>query len=835
MVRARIIGILSLGLLVAVLVAANFYVHGPLRQQIIDRETAQIRYFVGNHAKLLESLLRTTELTLETALLRIERDALRGEDVHLVLRRGTEAWPMARVIGITDASGQVVHSSRSATPPDVNLADRDYVRHWLDGGGGAQFLSGPVRNAVDGGWQISLSRPIRRGGRLDGVISAVIGVDSLTPILKVSEATDDYATITDRRFRLVSRYPDRPEDIGRSLADAPLFQQFRDPAVNRADGMFGNYFTGEERIAAAVRFYDDHLILSSSRSLAVVLDYWRTLAVIIALVSLMLAAAATAFVAFALRQIAVEHHEAQVLGSLNHRLEERTREAERLAAAKSDFLAVMSHEIRTPLTAVMGMIDLAAQSADPTAIVRHLAVARRASRTLLAIINDILDAARLEAGGIVLEAIPTDVAELAAQAAATVRIQADDKGITLTVVVDDGVPPWLLGDPSRLTQILFNLLGNAVKFTERGSVVLRVSPVAGSAERRGVRFEVTDTGPGIPEGQHELLFRPFEQLAPSRARNYGGSGLGLSICKGLVEAMGGRIGVDSAPGRGSRFWFEVELPVAEEPPEAGLEEMASAATSLRIMVVDDNVVNRDLISGMLALRGHRVITVGSGRECLALAQNGDVDVVLLDIQMPDMDGIDTIRELHRLGVTDTVPVIALTANVLPEHVERYRAEGFQGHIGKPIDWRELFDRLAECAVGGALATGAPAAAEADAASAALDIDRIEALVEALGMARARAMTADALRQVRRTVAELEQGQPREAVARSLHTVCGLSGNFGLTAIYVAAGIEPVEGDTAGGPSGRENAVPLRRAAEDVELALDRLWGPDWREPADIAP
>ncbi len=832
MTRVRTTGYLSLALLFAVLVATNVYVLGPLRQTIIDRELGQIRYFLGNHAKLLESLMRTTELTLENVVLRINREGIGGDQVHRALRQSVENWPMARVIGITDATGFVVHSSRSVVAPKVDLFDRDYVAHWLNAGSGRQFISGPIRNAVDGLWQISLSIPIRRDGRLTGVIAAVIDIGYLAPILRVSEATGDYATLIDREFRMIARYPERPEDIGRSMAEAALLRPLHDPEVDRTSGTFTNHFTGEERIAAALRFYDGNLILSSSRALTSALGYWRPLAVINALVSTLLLLAATLAVLSALRHLAARNREAQNLMILNRQLEERTREAERLAAAKSDFLAVMSHEIRTPLTAVMGMIDLAAQAPGPAAAGRHLGIARSASVTLLAVINDILDMSRLESGKMVLETIPFGLDQLVDQAIATIRSQADDKNLDLLVSVDPDTPRGLRGDPTRLTQTLLNLLGNAVKFTERGAVTLTVAP---TGERPGgyrLRFEVADTGPGIPIEQQGELFKPFEQLSPSRARRFGGSGLGLSICKGLVEAMGGTIGVESEPGIGSRFWFEVDLLAGSLSPAAAPTSVGGAAARpLRVLVVDDNRVNRELICEMLASHGHRVSSAATGAECLDVASQNPVDVILLDIQMPDMDGVATIRELRRRGLVEGVAALAVTANAFRDQVEEYGAEGFAGHVAKPIEWPELLRMMQAVAGGDSPGEALPAqVGPSDTPPAGLDPGRLQELAELLGPERVRQMVAETLRVVRGSIAELDaEGHPG-AVGPTLHTVRGVAGNFGLMAIAAAAR-EPGAGPA---PDRPEAADRLRRAVERVEADLDRLWGIGWNETANDA-
>ena len=386
---------------------------------------------------------------------------------------------------------------------------------------------------------------------------------------------------------------------------------------------------------------------------------------------------------------------------LDAELTEAKETAEAAARAKSEFLANMSHELRTPLTSVIGFSGLL-QTSESLPAQERLYVERiaTASEALLGVINDILDYSKLEANAIEMDPEPFQIAALVDGAAAIVEGQCLGKGLGLKVVVDAAMPEMLTGDAGRLRQVMLNFLSNAVKFTGKGEVTLRVGGRCEADGRWRLRVAVTDTGIGIPAEKIEVLFQRFSQADASTTRVYGGTGLGLAISRRLVEVMGGEIGVDSRPGEGATFWFEVPLiqgGVLRRLARAE-ESMASpeAMAGGRVLLADDAPGNRELVSAILCGLGLKIDTVCDGAVAVQAMQDGVYDLVLMDVHMPVMDGLTATREIRRMqaGTGRRTPILALTANVQADQVVRCLDAGMDGHLAKPLQIPELAAALA---------------------------------------------------------------------------------------------------------------------------------------------
>jgi signal transduction histidine kinase len=387
--------------------------------------------------------------------------------------------------------------------------------------------------------------------------------------------------------------------------------------------------------------------------------------------------------------------------------------AESASRAKSEFLANMSHEIRTPMNGVLGMLSLALdlEIAEPGR--EYVETALSAASSLLAIIDDVLDLSKIEAGKVTLENVPFDLVKLLDGLIDVLRPRANEKGLDLHREMGPETPRRLVGDPVRLRQILLNLAGNAVKFTDVGSVAIRVSAESAARERIALRIAVTDTGIGIPEHARESIFEHFTQADTSTTRRYGGTGLGLAISRELIDLMDGRIGVESELGVGSTFWIALELAVAA--PDGSSEVAAvengsrsrrskgtkprkdtSAAPTdpLRVLVAEDNAVNQKVVMRLLEKLNCVVELAVNGREAVEMAARGGYDVVFMDCQMPVMDGYQATGELRALAPDgERAPIVAMTAHAMAGDRERCLAAGMDDYIAKPLTEQALRDVL----------------------------------------------------------------------------------------------------------------------------------------------
>ncbi|MGY8681685.1 ATP-binding protein [Bradyrhizobium sp. UFLA05-153] len=381
---------------------------------------------------------------------------------------------------------------------------------------------------------------------------------------------------------------------------------------------------------------------------------------------------------------------------INLDLSEAKDAAEAAARVKTDFLAVMSHEIRTPMNGILGMAQLALDDPLPPAQRKRLSVIKSSAEGLLKILDDILDISKLETRADVYERAPFDLGQAVREIVNLMTPRAHEKGLTLQLMLSPVVPELVLGDLSRVRQVLFNLIGNALKFTSSGGVTVEVVS-AGSTDDAVIAFCVSDTGIGVTAGQQAHLFEPFEQADASIRRRFGGTGLGLAICKRLVEGMKGEIGVTSTPGHGSRFHFSLPLPAVELPGERGRVGAAAVRVApLNLLLVEDLFVNAIVARGILGKAGHRVAVASSGEQAIELMQSARFDAVLMDMQMPDMDGLEATRRIRALAEPlSQVPIVALTANVMATDVKACLAAGMDGHLAKPIDAAVLHRTLDE--------------------------------------------------------------------------------------------------------------------------------------------
>ncbi|MDP1906594.1 MAG: PAS domain S-box protein [Pseudomonadota bacterium] len=548
------------------------------------------------------------------------------------------------------------------------------------------------------------------------------------------------------------------------------------------------------------------------------------------------------------------HHLEELVAERTAQLTEAQVRAEAANTAKSAFLANMSHEIRTPMNAIIGLTHLMKRAGATPEQAERLAKIDGAGHHLLSIINDILDLSKIEAGRLQLESTDFHLSAILDNVRSLIGEQAAAKGLSIEVDADS-VPVWLRGDPTRLRQALLNYAGNAVKFTEHGTISLRAILLEELGDELRVRFEVRDTGIGIAAETLPRLFAAFEQADVSTTRKYGGTGLGLAITGRLANLMDGEVGVDSTPGKGSTFWLTARLQRGHGViPTETATGATDAETTLRLrhggarlLLAEDNPINREVALELLHSVGLAVDTAEDGREALNMARDRDYDLILMDMQMPIMDGLEATQAIRALPGWETKPILAMTANAFDEDRRACLAAGMDDFVAKPVDPAALFAVLLKWLSPSPATAVPPAPAFTEAATetggapaaalpAIADLDTAQGLKTLNGNAAAyvrllRRYAADHADDMAKLRARLAAGE-REEARRIAHTLKGASGNLGATAVqrlateldaackagHAAAQLEPLAG---------ELEAELHRLAAAIRAALP--------EPADAAP
>ncbi|WP_051694436.1 hybrid sensor histidine kinase/response regulator [Desulfohalovibrio reitneri] len=471
--------------------------------------------------------------------------------------------------------------------------------------------------------------------------------------------------------------------------------------------------------------------------------------------------------------------------AMESRLREAKLQAESASRAKNAFLANMSHEVRTPMNGIIGMANLLLDTEHTQEQREYMLIIKDSAHSLLKVLNDILDLSKIESGEDEPEEEDFDLRALVEKTMQVLSFQAQTKGITLTRKVDGEVPARLRGDCGRLRRALYNIVDNAVKFTESGAVTLRVSLAEPPAEREGrerlgLRFQVSDTGVGIPRDKQREIFRSFTQAENYLTRRHGGAGLGLAIARRLVRAMGGDIEVNSEPDKGSVFTFTVLLAPAREHPVPSFPKSSCPEgyafprdpASTTVLVADDNMPSRKLAAGLLRKQGFNVLEAENGLQALDTLATNPVDLVLMDIQMPRMDGVAATRAIRAgeaEGVPPTVPVVAMTAHAMKGDRERYLAMGLSGYLTKPLDAGRLMRAVARHLDSG----GSGSAPLLDAADALARLDGDQELLREVWDA----LAADAQAKLAAIHSALEAGD-RDELGRTAHALKGAAANAG---------------------------------------------------------
>ena len=494
----------------------------------------------------------------------------------------------------------------------------------------------------------------------------------------------------------------------------------------------------------------------------------------------------------------------------------------------------MSHELRTPMNGILGMASLLLKS-NPSRKQAHFAERiKQSGESLLGLLNNLLDVSKIEAGHVELEMAEFHLPRVLQEVDALMGSRAMEKGLGYESRVATAIPGSLKGDYARIKQVLFNLIGNAIKFTETGGVTIDVTHCELAGGRCLLRFEVRDTGIGIDSEKKELVFEKFVQADASTTRVYGGTGLGLTICQDLVGLMGGEIGVESEPGKGSSFWFTIpcEVPVSqgtEVAPGLGSAELprhAPASQPLRILLAEDNLINQEIAVVALEDSGHRVDVVDNGADAVQAVRDGSYDAVLMDVYMPVMDGIAAVEKIRALpGEVSEVPVIAVTANAMTGDRDKYIAIGMNDYVSKPFDPHSLLATIRRCVKDGSAAAAKAVPRSAERAAGALKSGLDQAVVEPLRVSKPAlwkrlvdlylTSTPEDLESLERALAE----DDKRGVEMAAHKTKSSSANIGATAISeLCRRIEAAarDGDLE---SGRTLVAELRSEFQTVTATL----------------
>ena len=773
--------------LIATIAGGNLFFLGNLRQSLLLATESNLARHSLMLAEQADRSFKSADLVLSGIADHIGRQGVTDTDSYdrllsryetfLLLKEKISGLPHVEAVTLIDVKGKLINFSRSWPIPDVDVTDRDYYMVLKNHPSLESYISMPVRNRATGSWNVYIAHRLNDpDGAFRGLVLGAISLQYFDNFFgsTVLGAGGTVSLVRDDGT-LLARFP-HTEQIGATMSMSAQ------RALN-AGGILRETRVAdrEPRIIAARQLANYPVAVAVSQTEESALVEWRRMATLLGVTSLgcCLLIVVAAF----------------VIARWRRDRDRAVRAAQAANEAKSSFLAVMSHEIRTPMNAVLGLAAELLNTPLNEEQRRSVVAMHEAGDNLLDLLNDILDFSKLEAGRLSFEAIAFSPETLVDNAVSVIGPRASAKGLAVNTVRESALPQALIGDAGRIRQVLLNLLSNAVKFTERGEVVVAIRCLARDAGHATLEWSVTDTGMGIPPDRIKDLFQDFSQADTSISRRFGGSGLGLSICKRLVEQMGGEISLVSAPGQGSTFRFSLALPITQEAalighgqPEPTFGELrahiAGLGRPLRVLVADDNATNRLVAAKMLREFDVQTTTACDGAEAVAAATRFDHDVILMDMRMPEMDGLQATRTIRaRGGKLADVAIIAFTANAYLDDVNACRDAGMNGFIAKPVRKKELVAAIVGALRAAPVEATAPApAGNGVAQPPVFDRTRYDMMVEELGEDGVRHLVDLFVEETDRRIAllrDLSGMNDRIKIGREAHSLKGDAAALGL--------------------------------------------------------
>ncbi|AVT80534.1 hybrid sensor histidine kinase/response regulator [Rhodopseudomonas palustris] len=680
--------------LIATIVGTNLIFLGNLRESTLQTAETNLERYTLTLAEEADRSLKSMDLLLSSVRDYVSRAGVTDSEsyrrlmsqqsVYSLLSEKITGMPQVDAVTMIDETGKLINFSRYWPIPDVNISDRDYFRALSSDSTLSTFVSAPTRNRGSGTWNIYLAQ--RLNDTRGGFIGLLLGAISVQYFENFFAATSPGAGTEIALLRsdgtLLVNYP-HSDKLGTVVTDAGRLAL----AAGSRQHESGN---SNKQIRVTRMLPNYPIVVRVTQPEDSALQNWQDMAVLMIAMSVISALVIiTGSVAIA-RWWGKQHLYAEA--------------AEAASAAKSSFVAMMSHEIRTPMNAVIGLATNLLETRLDAGQRQAVTSIHDAGDNLLQILDDILDFSKLEAGRLSLEPIPFAPRSIVDNTLSVIGPRAVAKGLVIHQETRGDIPEALTGDAGRIRQVLLNLISNAVKFTTAGRITITTECISRDATNARMRWIVTDTGIGIAPDKIDSLFKDFVQADSSISRRFGGSGLGLAISKRLIEQMGGKIGVTSTPGSGSEFHFSLTLPIADDaaPPEQDDQavyaqfraRIEAAGRPLRVLVVDDNPTNRAIAAQMLGEFWVQTNTACDGTEAVTAATRFGYDVVLMDVRMPEMDGLDATRAIRSHGgALANVPIIAFTANAFAEDAAACRDAGMNDHVAKPVRKKALIEAI----------------------------------------------------------------------------------------------------------------------------------------------